>query len=146
MLFNMSWEDIMLPTVESLNAKLEEHKNERKAVLNRKRELFDKMFSDARVNIMKYIKERLEKSIDSHKAEKKIVIYYYEGMAGRSELPNMTSVECVDLYRECYPDIIRRETIFDYIMIPIFHKLQKMNYKVNVYPYESRMAYVITWV
>ena len=141
----MSWEDIALPTVESLNAKLEEHKNERKVVLNRKRELFDKMFSDARVNIMKYIKERLDKSINSHKAEKKIVIYYYEGVTGQIELPNMTSNECFDLYRECYPDTLKCATLYDHIMIPIFHKLQDMNYKVNVYPYESRMAYVITW-
>ena len=141
----MSWEDIMLPTVESLNAKLEEHKNARKIVLERKRELFDKMFTNARLNIMNYIKERLEKSINSHKAEKKIVIHYYEGVTSEIGLPNFNNYECLDLYRECYPNIAKRDTLFDYIMLPIVKKLRDQNYKINVYPYEFRMAYVITW-
>lgn len=141
----MSWEDITLPTVESLNAKLEEHKNERNIVLERKRELYHKMFTNARLNIMNYIKERLEKSINSHKAEKKIVIHYYEGVTGEIGLPNLSSYECLDLYRECYPHIAKRETLFDYIMLPIVKKLRDQNYKINVCPYEFRMAYVITW-
>jgi hypothetical protein len=142
----MNWENITLPTIESLNAKLEEYKNERKVILEHKRELFDKMFANSRLKIMNYIKERLEKSIDSHKADKHIIIYYNEGVTSEIFLPDFTSVECIDLYRECYPDITKCETLFDYIMIPIVQKLKAYNYKINMYQYKNRMAYIISWV
>ena len=142
----MNWEDITLPTIESLNAQLEEHKAARMEYINIKRKLFDDMFAQARINIMQRIKDLLEISMVSYKAPKYIILKCNEGVTEELQLPLFTSNECFELYEECYPkESANKNNLYECIMVPIVAKLKNQHFTVNVQQYCSVKSYIIMW-
>jgi hypothetical protein len=142
----MNWEDIELPTIDSLNAQLADLKAKRREFINVKRKLFDDMFAQSRIKIMERIAAMLNASMCSHDARKQIVLNYNTYVARNEKLPECNTRECFELYKECYPqESYNKKDIYECIMLPIVKKLKELNFKVNVYPYCSVMSYVITW-
>ncbi len=160
----MSWQDIEIPSPESLNIKLNIYKEQHNEYIKDMRLKFDKVFETIRCNIMKMIKNRLDKCIDSHKSPKHIIIFCYEIRLPKencddfkikppnSNIPSITakidSIDLLKLYYECFPEKFIQKNdllIYDHIMEPIIHNIQKRKFMTIKNIYHGSLGYCISW-